>query len=310
MSVGLVKRWLATGELDLPLPGRGETRLRWRRLAAMAEEDVTAGRLAEAHADAVAILAELGGPSPEPGQWWGVWAAEPPDAVVSATPDGGRFRLDGVKAWCSGAGLCSHALVTAHLDDGERGLFAVDLGAPGVRLLPSTWRAAGMAESDTRSVSFDDTPAVAVGKAGEYLSRPGFWHGGAGVAACWVGGARAVAEPLYRRAGAGTADPHALAHLGAVDAALAAAVATLDVTADAVDADPRAPAELLARRARAVAETAVDEAIGRTARALGPAPLCLDVDHARRVADLSVYVRQSHAERDLERLGHLAGASA
>lgn len=306
MSVGLVKRWLAAGELDLPLPGRGETRQRWRRLAAMAEEDVTAGRLAEAHVDAIAILTELRGPHPEPGQWWGVWAAEPPDAVVSATVDGDRVRLDGVKAWCSGAGLCSHALVTARLADGGRGLFAVDLGAPGVHPLPSTWQAAGMAESDTRSVRFDDVPAVAVGRPGEYLSRPGFWQGGAGVAACWLGGARAVARPLYRRA----ADPHALAHLGAVDAALAAAEATLDVTADAVDADPETPAELWARRARAVAETAVEEAIGRTARALGPAPLCLDVEHARRVADLTVYVRQSHAERDLERLGQLAGAPA
>ncbi len=310
MSVGLVKRWLAAGELDLPLPGRGETRQRWHRLAALAEEDVTAGRLAEAHADAVAILAELDGPRPEPGQWWGVWAAEPPDAVVSATVDGDRFRLDGVKAWCSGAGLCSHALVTARLADGGRALFAVDLDAPGVRPLPSTWQAAGMAESDTRSVSFESTPAVAVGGPGAYLSRPGFWHGGAGVAACWLGGARAVAQPLYRRAAEGAADAHALAHLGAVDAALAAAEATLNVTADAVDADPGAPAELWARRARAVAETAVEEAIGRTARALGPAPLCLDVEHVRRVADLSVYVRQSHAERDLERLGQLAGVSA
>ena len=55
-------------------------------------------------------------------------------------------------------------------------------------------------------------------------------------------------------------------------------------------------------------ETAVDEAITRTARALGPAPLCEDAQHAKRVADLTIYVRQSHAERDLERLGLLAGA--
>ena len=47
----------------------------------------------------------------------------------------------------------------------------------------------------------------------------------------------------------------------------------------------------------------------RTARALGPAPLCQDAQHAKRVADLTIYVRQSHAERDLERLGLLAGAA-
>ena len=44
-----------------------------------------------------------------------------------------------------------------------------------------------------------------------------------------------------------------------------------------------------------------------TARALGPAPLCQDGGPAQRVADLAIYVRQSHAERDLEQLARLAG---
>jgi hypothetical protein len=166
-----------------------------------------------------------------------------------------------------------------------------------------------MSESDTRSVQFAATPAVSVGAAGQYLTRPGFWHGAAGVAACWFGGARAVAAALYERVKADKADAHARAHLGAADAALAAAEATLAAVAVEIDADPgnrRGRAELLARRVRAVAETAVDESITRTARALGPAPLTADAAHARRVADLSIYVRQSHAERDLERLGVLA----
>jgi hypothetical protein len=43
--------------------------------------------------------------------------------------------------------------------------------------------------------------------------------------------------------------------------------------------------------------------VTRTARATGPAPLALDADHAHRVADLSIYIRQEHAERDLAALG-------
>ncbi len=39
------------------------------------------------------------------------------------------------------------------------------------------------------------------------------------------------------------------------------------------------------------------------ARALGPAPLTFDEEHARRVADLTVYVRQHHGDRDLARTG-------
>jgi len=310
MIAGLIGRWLAAGELELPLPGSGATAQRWRRLAALAQDDLAAGRLAEAHTDAVAVLAELGGPDPKPDQLWGVWAAESRGAILRARTENGEATLEGIKVWCSGASLCTHALVTARLDSGERGLFAVELS--NTLALPSTWRNPGMAETDTRSVGFDGVPAVAVGAPGEYLTRPGFWHGAIGVSACWLGGAGAVAEPLYTAAADASPDPHTLAHLGAVDAALVAAEAILTYAAAEVDRDPldvSGTAELLARRARAVVETGVDEAITRTGRALGPAPLCLDAGHARQVADLTVYVRQSHAERDLHRLGELAGAA-
>ena len=306
----LVRQWLDAGELNLPLPASGDTVGRWLKLAEFAEVDVVAGRLAEAHTDAVAILAEQGGPPAQPGQLWGVWA-EAPGHRLTARHDGRALKLEGVKPWCSGSGLCSHALVTGHGVDGNRELFAVDLAQPGVTPLASSWRNAGMAASDTRSVRFDDAPAMPIGAPGDYLARPGFWHGAIGVAACWLGGARAVAAPLYRAVadqhGSASANPHAQAHLGAVDAALAATEAMLSSAADFVDTEPSSGrTELIARRVRAVAETAVDEAITRTGRALGPAPLALDADHARRVADLTMYVRQSHAEQDLAALGRLA----
>lgn len=311
MTADLVRRWLKSGQLQLPLPGSGRTSHRWRCLSELTAIDVVAGRLAEAHADAVAILAELGGPDPGADEWWGVWAAEAPDAVLVARSAGDSVVIDGTKAWCSGAGLCTHALVTAHLTDGRRGLFAVDLRSGGVRPLQSSWRNTGMADSDTRSVEFSSVAATPVGAPGDYLNRPGFWFGAMGVAACWLGAARAVAAPLYHRAAGGSADEHMLAHLGAVDAAITAAQATLRAAAEQVDRDPRnvsGKAELTARRVRAVVETAVDEVLQRTDRALGPGPLCLDEQHIRAVADLTVYVRQSHAERDLAALGLLAAA--
>jgi hypothetical protein len=55
-----------------------------------------------------------------------------------------------------------------------------------------------------------------------------------------------------------------------------------------------------ARRVRAVVEQAVTEVVERVGRALGPGPLAGDAEHAKRVGDLQLYVRQSHAERDLE----------
>ena len=305
----LVLEWLRAGQLQLPLPGSGRTAQRWHRLSQLTEVDIVAGRLAEAHTDAVAILAELGGEVARADELWGVWAAEAPDAVLTARGAGDAVVLDGTKAWCSGAGLCTHALVTARLTDARRGLFAVDLRDAAVRPLETSWRNPGMADSDTRSVQFSSAPTVLVGQPGDYLSRPGFWFGAIGVAACWLGGARAVSAPLYQRAAGGSADDHLLAHLGAVDAAITASQATLAMAAHHVDADPgnrSGLAELMARRARAVVENAVEETLRRTDRALGPGPLCLDEKHARAVADLTVYVRQSHAERDLAALGALA----
>jgi alkylation response protein AidB-like acyl-CoA dehydrogenase len=311
VTAGLVKHWLESGRLELPLPASGRTAERWQRLARLAEDDIVAARIAEAHVDAVAILHELGGKPPESDQLWGVWAAESSDAVLTASDvGGGAFTLNGTKVWCSGAGFCTHALVTARVDDGRCGLFAVTIVDPAVKALPTTWWNAGMAGSDTRPVQFNNAHAVAVGEPGDYLNRPGFWHGAIGVAACWLGGARRVAEPLYRCAGSESADAYSVAHLGAVDAAIAAGDAMLTTTAAQIDSDPfdRArTAQLLARRTRAIVEHAADEAITRTGRALGPGPLCQDGRHAQRVADLTIYIRQSHAERDLAALGRLAG---
>lgn len=45
--------------------------------------------------------------------------------------------------------------------------------------------------------------------------------------------------------------------------------------------------------------------LARVGRALGTGPLGHDKAHSRAVADLTVYLRQHHAEKDLARLGEL-----
>ncbi|MEV6554158.1 acyl-CoA dehydrogenase family protein [Nocardia sp. NPDC051756] len=300
-TASALQRLADAGRLELPYPGSGRTLDRWRSLADFAFGNVVIGRMVEAHADAEAILAELDGGVVERGQIWGVWAAEPPKPVLQARFEAGRWTLDGRKPWCSGATICTHALVTARAGD-ERRLFAVDLSQPSVRAVPDTWHAVGMAESDSGAVDFTNAAAEPVGGPGAYLTRPGFWHGAIGVAACWYGGACAVARTLHDRA----TDEHALAHLGAVMSGLHAAALCLADAAEQIDADPddrSGTARLRARTVRAVVEDAASATIDRVGRALGAGPLCADAEHARRVADLTVYLRQSHAERDLADLG-------
>jgi alkylation response protein AidB-like acyl-CoA dehydrogenase len=292
------------GLLDLTLPGRGATVERFGRLADLGTVDLDLARLAEAHSDAAAIRADLGCPGPDDGLW-GVWAANPPADPLTAHRRGAGWELVGTKPWCSGAGCCDRALVTARTDDGYR-LFAVEVAGPHAVPVDGTWPATAMQGCDSRSVCFDRAPAEPVGGPEEYLRRPGFWHGAVGVAAVWWGGARGVARALARADARRPLDQHALAHTGAVDASLAAAWAALASAAACFDEDPddsAGTARLTAARARAAVESTANEVVARTGRALGAAPLALDADHGRRVADLGLYVRQSHAERDLEQLG-------
>ena len=299
-----------SGRLNLPLPGGGRTRQRWAVLAQLAEKDLSLARLAEGHTDALAILAELGAlTAPPTGSRWGVWAAQPPGPGLTASKTARGWRLDGTKQYCSGARSVTDALVTATAPDGSR-LFAVSTSD--LSPVAGTWPATGMAGSDTLDVDFADIPAEPVGDPGRYTSRPGFAHGGAGVAACWYGGARGVGHTLVAAAAERDLGPHALAHLGAVDIAMHTARAALDAAAAEIDADPddrKNGGRQRALRVRALVEATATEVMHRVGRALGAGPLSHDEAHGRRVADLTVYLRQHHAERDLAELGALAADS-
>ncbi|WP_405591430.1 acyl-CoA dehydrogenase [Streptomyces sp. NBC_01190] len=317
---------LASGALACPLPGSGRTGERFEALTRVAERDLCLARLVEGHVDAVAILAELDGPPPRAGQRWGVWAAEPPGEGLTATRTERGWLLSGRKQYCSGAHSVTHALVTAEAADGRR-LFAAATGAgdedgsdsshssdgsdgatPGCRPVEGTWQAVGMAGSDTPDVRFDAVPATPVGEVEGYLTRPGFQHGGIGVAACWYGGARAVARVLLEAAAGRGPDPITDAHLGAVDMRLHAAGAVLRQAAEEIDRDPfdaDGGARVRSLRVRALVESVCADVLTHVGRATGAGPLCHDERHARDTADLAVYIRQHHAERNLAELGGL-----
>jgi hypothetical protein len=299
---------------QLPMPGAGETLRRWQSLAAVAAHDLSLAKLFEGHTDALAILVELNSEIPQRSRW-GTWAAEPPQARVHLQHrSDGSLTLSGRKAWCSGAAAVTHGLLTAWLAD-ENGddhgplLVAVDMRQPNVHIAEDGWNAVGMAASASVEVRFDNAVGRMVGASGDYLCRAGFWHGGAGIAACWYGAAAALAEPLRARVAKG-AVPHAAAHLGTVDVALQQCAALLRQTADRIDRHPRADAQLHAMRARASAECTATLVLDHVGRALGAAPFCLDADFARRAADLPVYLRQSHAERDLQAIAEVLVKSA
>lgn len=308
-----------------PRAGGGRTRELWDLMAAVAALDVSAARMLEPHLDALGILHQAGlMPEGETasaaleqvrvraGSTWGVFAAEGAGRRLEAVPAAGGWRLRGTKPWCSLAAHLSHALVTASVDGGERRLFAVDLRDSRVRPHAGPWFARGLENVVSADVDFDDAPALPVGDAGWYLTRPGFAWGGMTVAACWWGAAVGIAEPLAAAAASERADQLALVHLGRTDAALWAARAVLREAAELIDAGESSAVgdRLLAERVRSAVVAAATLTLAETDAALGPAPLVADQAHARRVADLHLYLRQHHGPRDSARIGRELVAAA
>ncbi|RRV10785.1 acyl-CoA dehydrogenase [Pseudomonas sp. v388] len=289
---------------QLPLPAAGRTLERWQTLACVAGHDLGLCKLYEGHTDALAIMTELGAPAPGTGFTWGTWAAEPPQARVSVTGEGENLRLHGRKAWCSGAAVVSHGLLTAWDENGFQQLVALPMDQPGVQVTQDGWRAVGMAATGSFDIRLDHARGWRVGEPGAYLARPGFWQGGIGIAAVWYGAAQALAQRLLQHAGK-RPEPHSLAHLGAVDVALNGAGTLLRAAAAELDRLPGANAELLARRCRAGIEHAAEQVMLHVGRALGAGVYCKDAGFARLAADLPVFLRQSHAEQDLAALGEL-----
>lgn len=300
----LLQALTAAGLDTLPLPGQGRTLQRWQILARVAACDLALAKLYEGHTDALAILAECGAPVDIAEGIWGVWAAEPPDARARITAHAGeRVVLSGRKAWCSGALQIDHALLTAWSEENQPHLVAITLADCRGAFEAERWQAVGMGETASVEIDLEGCPAIAIGRPGQYLSRPGFWHGGAGIAACWYGAAEALAGYLRDYCRSPRSDAHAHAHLGAVDVALYGARTALASCAREIDHSPAASAELAVRRVRAQVEHAAEQVIQHVGRALGATPFCRNAHFARLSADLPVYLRQSHAERDLAVLG-------
>jgi hypothetical protein len=288
---------------DLPMPGDGQTMERWRALAEVAVHDLRLAKLYEGHTDALAILAELRGPAPLAHTTWGVWAAEPPTAKVTAVREAdGRARLTGRKGWCWGATVLTHALVKAWIEPDQQCLVAVPLAQDSIRIHAEPWQAVGMGTSGSVEVEFRDTWGSFIGGPGEYVNRPGFWHGATGMAACWFGAATAIGEALREHVAA-RSEPQAAAHLGAVDVALGCAAAMLREAAMRIDAAPDANIAALALRVRETVEGAASNVVQHVGRALGTGPLCRDARVARHMADLPIFLRERHADRDLTHLG-------
>lgn len=285
----------------IPLPGSGLTPHRHRALLKWGCEDLSFARIAEAHTDALAILTESGH-APRPQALYGVWASDAPPSRVTCAREGDTWRIQGVKQFCSGTSLVDAALVTAH-HAGSILVFDVPIRQMSVTVEPSRWASPAFADTCTATVRFDATPipdSDRLGDAGWYLTRPGFWHGSIGPAACWAGGAQFLIDAA---ATAQRRDAHSRAHVGAMLANAWALQAILEQAGREIDADPqdkRVMARIRGLTARHLIERICADTLDRFGRATGPHLLAYDEHVVRQHVSLSLYIRQCHGARDLE----------
>jgi len=293
----------------LPLPGKGDTAGRHRRLFEIGREDLSLAKLAEAHWDAVAILAE-NGREPVPNAVYAVWASEIPGQPLQLTREARILRVVGRKMFCSGLGIVDRALVTVGSPD--QCLVEIDLknNANAIEMDTSDWKTEAFRWTNTGTITFHGAMifGAIIGGPSWYLERTGFWHGAIGPAACWAGGGAGLLVAAFESK---RDDVHTMAHLAAIHANVWATETHLTAAGQEIDesySDCKA-AMVRALRIRHLIEQACTDTLRRFARAYGPHPLTMVGETSRRYHELDLYLRQSHAERDLESLGHalLAG---
>jgi hypothetical protein len=292
---------------QLPLPGAGKTAERHSHLMQIGREDLSLAKLAEAHWDAVSILAEAGRPC-APGALYAVWASEIPGKALQLVKTDSGYQINGSKMFCSGTGMVDRALVTVSIPESR--LVDIDLRAnsESIEVDLSAWTTEAFRLTRTGAVTFrgaEVTERDFVGDPGWYLSRPGFWHGACGPAACWAGGVAGLVDFARKSK---RDDAHTLAHLGAMVANAWMMEACLDLAGREIDEEPLncVRAQIRALRLRHLIEQASTDTLRRFARAYGPQPLSMNHEISQRYREAELYLRQSHAERDLESLARLS----
>lgn len=304
------------------LDGRDWSALGWPRLinalVGAGRTDVALSRLFEGHVDAARIL-DQAGRRPVAGALYGVWASRSQQTGVRAASLGSQLMLDGTLRFASGLGVIDRALVPVWTGPDCHLLIDLDLSEVGSsQLQPDTsqWQTAAMSVSRSHTLAVSGLRVQAsdqVGPAGFYLDRPGFFPGGVGVAACWLGGATRVADLVLAR----MSDPVPMAlqlrlgeirrHLSTAAALMSVAGQRLQDVAETQDVEVRSEVDqrALAAETRWAVAAAVHGVLDQAHRIAGPAGLAYDQDLTHAVHDLRLYVLQHNADAEALYLAQL-----
>lgn len=290
--------------------GNGDIAL-LRCLYAVGRRDLPLGRLFEGHVDAQQIVGRYAGANRraavaglvDGGAALGVWNADLAGEGLRLE-DG---RLHGGKAFASGAGILSHALVTADVAGGRQ-LVLVDLAAAAPAIDCSWWQMVGMQRSETHLVRWDDAaidPSWLIGAPDDYQREPWFSGGALRFVAVHAGGVAGLCDRVrdHLAATGRAGDPHQAGRLAELFACadLAAAAVRHASACWVAEPDPVRLARVAAARVQVAA--LADRAIAVAQRAVGLQGMFQAHPLAAALTDLMVYLRQPAPDAQRMRVG-------
>jgi alkylation response protein AidB-like acyl-CoA dehydrogenase len=201
------------GLLTVTLPGnrldnqKAESNLLMQLLKQVGAANLSVGRVYEGHINALKLI-HLYATSAQKQRWYddakqhhlfSVWNTQAADGVrIQALPNG-RYRLEGCKTFCSGAGWIQRPLITGELTgDGRRGWQMCIVPTERVKAIPQDdqfWQPLGMRASvsykmDFTGIELDEQDLL--GGPDDYYRQPYFSGGAVRFAAVQLGGAEAL----------------------------------------------------------------------------------------------------------------------
>lgn len=271
-------------------------------LRGVGRADLSLGRLFEGHVNALKLFDWYADASSvqrlsqtlSRGAFYGVWATEPAPGVRMVEASDG-VRLEGAKAFATGAGGLAFAVVTVRAETGPRQLVIVPADeAPRTDL--SAWRVRGMRATGSGRYDVSGLPAGPehqLGQPGDYDREPHFTAGAWRFTAVQLGGIEALlTETRAALSNAAKADPLQRAQFA--QAVVATRTAGLWVREAALRAaDEEHDAADFVRMTRGVVERAGLDVMELAARLTGTRS-AFDGQRIDKITrDLSLYLRQA-----------------
>lgn len=192
---------------------KGRTAKLLQLLKTVGKASLPVGRVYEGHINAL-LLIELYGTQQQKQQWFadaahqhlfGVWNTQAQDGVKLHDLGNGRYKLEGCKTFCSGAGHVFRPVITADwISPQRRGwqMCVLPMEHLAQALIDRDfWKPLGMRASASFKVDFtglEITDEELLGPPDAYYKQPYFSGGAIRFAAVQLGGAEAVLEATHR----------------------------------------------------------------------------------------------------------------